>query len=90
MFALLIDFISIQDKQCLSTNVELMHKCHQQVDEHDDVERLVIDDDEDTEVPRKEGKRIQNALSDNNNDFESNEEDFKKEQKFHNGDHSLQ
>ena len=67
-----------------------MSTCHQKIDEHDELERLVIDDTENPAVPSNEGKIIQNALSDNNNDFEANEQDFKKDEKFLNGDHSLQ
>ena len=65
-----------------------MSKFHHKIDEHDELERLVIDD-EDPEVPSTEEKTIQNALSDNNNDFEANEQDFKKDEKFINGVHSL-
>ena len=66
-----------------------MRTCHQKIDQHDELKRLVIDD-ENLAVPSNEGKIIQNALSDNNNDFEANEQDFKKDEKFLNGDYSLQ
>ena len=67
-----------------------MRTCHQKIDQHDELERLVIDDENPAAVPSNEGKIIQNALSDNNNDFEANEQDFKKDEKFLNGDYSLQ
>ena len=66
-----------------------MSKCSSKVDEHDEMERLVIDE-EVSEKQSKERNGIQNTLSDNNNDLLSNENDFKTNEKLLNGRNSLE
>ena len=66
-----------------------MSKCSPKVDEHDELERLVIDDNF-SEKQSKERNGIQNTLSDNNNDLLSNENDFKTNEKLLNGRNSLE
>ena len=66
-----------------------MSKCSPKVDEHDELERLVIDDNF-SEKQSKERNGIQNTLSDNNNDLLSNENDFKTNEKHLNGRNSLE